>query len=408
MKNNAALVCLGSEITKGIIQDKYGMLVSKELRKLNYHMTSLQCLPDDGSVSEYLDNLIKNNSVVIITGGLGPTSDDLTRDLIAQVVGKKLVWDQDCFDRLKLKIGDKAYGANEKQAFVIEGFNLIANPNGTAEGFYGYTGDTLLISLPGPPREMEPMFYSTVLPLLRGAKEEKEIEVSTFLIPEAKLEELTASIDCNVSWGTRFQDYLISVYIKGEEADKAYNELEKLISSSLMVKGHHNPVDILTSTLLEKNLTIATCESCTGGLASKLLTDKAGSSEYFLGGICSYANSAKENILNIDKNIINTYGAVSNEVAVLMAENALRLFSSDVAFSITGVAGPGKSENKKVGTVCFAFAAKNKETQCVKLSLWGTKRETIRRKATIVAFLLSHFYIEGSNLIDICSKWLYI
>ena len=408
MKNNAALVCLGSEITKGIIQDKYGLLVSKELRKLNYHMTSLQCLPDDGSVSEYLEQLIKNNSLVIITGGLGPTSDDLTRDLIAKTIGRKLLWSEESFSRLKAKIGDRAYGANEKQAYIIEGFSPLENLNGTAEGFYGYVEDTLLISLPGPPHEMEPMFYSSVLSLLKKGKAEKEIEVSTFLIPEARLEEITTSIDLPISWGTRFQEYLISLYIKGEQADKAYEELEKIVSSSLLMKGHHTPIEIITKTLLDNNLTISSCESCTGGLASKLLTDQAGSSQYFLGGLCSYSNEAKQNILNIDAEIINKYGAVSTEVAVLMAENALKLFNTDVSFSITGVAGPGESENKKVGTVCFGFAAKGKETQCVKLNISGSNRATIRKKSAMVAFLLSHFFIQDKQLIDIIAKWVYI
>lgn len=153
----ASLIVIGSELTRGIISDKHGQLVSRELTKLGYHISQIVAIPDDGTIEQILHALLKSNDVIIITGGLGPTSDDMTRQAISDVAGRKLVKNEAAYSRLYKRVGERIHGANEKQAYFPEGFETILNPNGTAEGFYGYAGNTLLISLPGPPREMEPM-----------------------------------------------------------------------------------------------------------------------------------------------------------------------------------------------------------------------------------------------------------
>lgn len=412
--STASLIVIGSELTRGIIQDKHGQLVSKELTKIGYHISQMVAIPDDGTIEGVLHALIKKNDVIIITGGLGPTSDDMTRLCVADVAGKKLVKDEDAYERLYKRVGERIFGANEKQAYFPEGFKTILNPNGTAEGFYGYAGETLIISLPGPPREMEPMFRQNVIPYLAsltGHEFKPRLEYSTFLIAEAKLEELTKEVSSELSWGTRFQDYRISLYAEGEKdlCEKAMEELQNRCSKELIVPGDNTALSNLTTLLREKGLTISTAESCTGGLCAMLLTEEAGSSCYFNGSVVSYAPSVKMGLLDVKKETIDTYGTVSTQCAIEMAEGALKKTGSDFAFSVTGVAGPDKSEGKDVGTVCFGFAGKNRESEALMLRFTSWGRASVRRKSATAAFILMRCFIEHKeNLIDITQRWHYI
>ena len=412
--STASLIVIGSELTRGIIADKHGQLVSKELTKIGYHISQIVAIPDDGTIEGVLNALIKKNDVIIITGGLGPTSDDMTRICVADVAGKKLVRDNGAYERLYKRVGERIHGANEKQALFPEGFKTILNPNGTAEGFYGYAGETLIISLPGPPREMEPMFRQNVIPYLAsltGHEYKPCIEYSTFLIAEAKLEELTKDVSSEVSWGTRFQDYRISLYAEGEKdlCEKSMEALQERCGKELIVPGDNTALSNLTNLLRKEGLTISAAESCTGGLCSMLLTEEAGSSIYFNGSVVSYAPEVKMGLLGVKNETIEKYGTVSTQCAIEMAEGALKKTGSDFAFSVTGVAGPDKSEGKAVGTVCFGFAGKNRESEALMLSFTSWGRASVRRKSATAAFILMRCFIEHKeNLIDIISRWHYI
>lgn len=413
-RENASLIVIGSELTEGIIADKHGQLVSRELTALGYHMNQIVAIPDDGTVGHVLKALLKKNDIVIITGGLGPTSDDMTRSAVAEAAGKALVKDEAAFARLYKRVGERIWGANEKQAYFPEGFATLLNPNGTAEGFYGEAGDTLLFCLPGPPREMSPMFYDHVLPYLaalKGHHNRKRLEYSTYLIAEAKLEELTKEASPLINWGTRFQEYRISLYADGEEGEalKAIERLRAMCGADLIADGDITALGALTSLLRERKLTLSTAESCTGGLAAMLLTEEAGASTYFPGGVVSYSPDVKENVLGVRPETVESHGVVSLECAAEMAEGVRMKTHSDYALSITGVAGPDRSEGKEVGTVCFGFAGKDRGTETVMLhfSSWG--RASVRRKSATAAFILMRAFIEGKGpLIDITTKWNYI
>lgn len=409
--STASLIVIGSELTRGIIQDRHGQLVSRELTHIGVHMNEIVALPDDGSVSHVLSALKKNNDIIIVTGGLGPTGDDMTRNAIAESYGVPLVEDTSCMEFLRKRLGSRASGANLKQAYIPEGFSVMPNPNGTAPGFYGTDGKSLILALPGPPREMEPMFFSYALPVIRRALELPESErdeYSSFITAEARLEELMEQCGPGLDWGTRFQDYKISVYVSGsdkEKRDNAVSLLMKEVGPFRLVPGCVDALDILIAKLKEKNLTICVSESCSGGLASECLTSRPGSSSFFLGGVVSYAPSVKMNVLKVDEEIVEQYGVVSAECAKAMADGVRKICSSDVAFSITGVAGPDKSEGKAVGTVYLGFSSKEHETQSVLLdfSSWG--RDSVRRKAVVSAFLLTACYIDGMNVSDIVKGW---
>ena len=407
----ASIIVIGTELTRGIIEDKHGSLISRELTHLGVHVSEIVALPDDGSIESVLGALMRSSDMVIITGGLGPTSDDMTRSVIAEAAGKKLVRDEESWAFLLNKLGDKAYGANSRQAMIPEGFFAIPNPNGTAPGFYGYGGSTLLISLPGPPREMHPMFYDSVLPIVKAKldlKDGERDEYSSFITAEAKLEELYESVDPELDWGTRFQDYKISLYVSGKtKADRnaAIAKLRALVGEHRLEDGDTDALSILINSLTERNATVSAAESCSGGLISELLTSRPGSSRYMVGSVTSYAPSVKENVLGVKHETIEKYGTVSSECALEMAEGVRKLTASDYSLSVTGVAGPDKDEGKDVGTVYLGFSAKDGRAESVLLrfSSWG--RESIRRKAAVSAFLLLSSFIKGERVSAIVSSW---
>ncbi len=407
----ASIIVIGTELTRGIIEDKHGSLISRELTHLGVHVSEIVALPDDGTIESVLGALMRSSDMVIITGGLGPTSDDMTRSVIAEAAGKKLVRDEESWTFLLNKLGNKAYGANSRQAMIPEGFFAIPNPNGTAPGFYGYGGNTLLISLPGPPREMHPMFYDSVLPIVKAKldlKDGERDEYSSFITAEAKLEELYESVDPELDWGTRFQDYKISLYVSGKtKADRnaAIAKLRALVGEHRLEDGDTDALSILINSLTERNATVSAAESCSGGLISELLTSRPGSSRYMVGSVTSYAPSVKENVLGVKHETIEKYGTVSSECALEMAEGVRKLTASDYSLSVTGVAGPDKDEGKDVGTVYLGFSAKDGRAESVLLrfSSWG--RESIRRKAAVSAFLLLSSFIKGESVSAIVSRW---
>ncbi len=408
---NVSLIVVGTELTHGIIEDKHTAVVARECSHLALNFRESILVADDATINEVLPGVLKENDVVIITGGLGPTSDDMTRSSIAESAGRKLVKDEKVWAHLRETLKERAYGANEKQAYIPEGFTVIENPNGTAPGFWGKVNNTLLVSLPGPPREMRPMFYDSVIPLLVslfGLEKEEREEYSVYALAEAKLEELTKEADSALSWGTRFQDYKISLYVSGKDKevrDRAVEKLKTLIGERRVEEGDVSSLGILVETLKKEKATIAVAESCTGGLASSLLTSLPGSSEYMLGGVVSYAVSVKKSILGVTDDTVLNYGVVSEECASEMADGVRKVTGADYSFSITGVAGPDKSENKDVGTVSFGFSGKNRKTETVTLHLPSWGRESIRRRASVIAFILMRSYIEKENIHFIVESW---
>lgn len=415
----AALFIIGTELTRGVISDRHGRLVSSQLTQLGYRVERIIILPDDGTVANHLRECVKTCDVVLVTGGLGPTSDDRTRSIVADLAGVELVRDPLAFEALYQRMGERIWGANEQQTMIPEGFEVIPNPNGTACGFRGFVRvderEVLVVALPGPPREMDPMFFNHVRPLLgelSGHDDFERSDYSTYLLAESKLEELCRSVAVEgLEWGTRFQEQTISLYIAGGNREKRTAMVEKLrslVGPLLIVDGDVQPVELLIRELKERGQSIATAESITAGLVSKLLTDQSGSSAWYWGGVNVYANEAKTRLLGVKEETLSTFGAVSVECAAEMAEGMLNQSSAEWALSVTGIAGPGGgSEEKPVGTVCFGFASRTRETQSVQMLLSAYSRDIMRRRAATVAFLLGTLYIQGGRLLDTVKKWQY-
>ncbi len=406
-----SLVVIGTELTRGIIEDKHTSVVAREITHLGLHFRESVQTADDGTIKEALSFLLPHNDIVIITGGLGPTADDMTRAAIAEAAGRKLVRDEGAWKHLVETLGERAYGANEKQALIPEGFSIIPNPNGTAPGFYGECGHSLLVSLPGPPREMRPMLYDSVLPLIAGRyglERDERDEYTSLITAEAKLEEMCEKADSTLEWGTRFQDYRISLYVSGKDRktrDDAVEKLKSLIGEHRIENGDTSALELLVSTLKERNATISCAESCTGGLAASLLTSIPGSSEYMLGGVVSYSPEVKKGVLGVKESTVEKYGVVSEECAREMADGVREKTYSDCAFSVTGVAGPDKSEGKEVGTVCFGFSGSGRKTETVTLHFPSWGRESIRRRSSVTAFILMKAFILGEDIKGIVSSW---
>lgn len=412
--DGVAILIIGTELTEGIIQDSHAKFLTSRLTELFFHVNEIVTIADDNSINEILSKLVNKHSVIIVTGGLGPTGDDMTRNSIAELAHVPLVKDEESFERLYKKVGERIHGANEKQAWFPKGFTPIVNPYGTADAFYGYCGSSLLFALPGPPREAHPLFEDEVVNILirlNNIKVEKREEYSTFLIPEAKLEDACNIVDPTLNWGTRFQDYKISLFLSGGDKARRENAIVKLkgiLGSQLLLDGNVDILNLVTEKLCSKGETVSVAESCTGGFLAKLLTDKGGSSLYFKGGVVSYSESVKKNLLGVRESTIREFGQVSEECAVEMAEGVLKLINSDYSVSVTGVAGPGESEGKKVGTVCFSIASKKYQSYSVKLEFMSISRDATRRRACVAGLLLLNEYIDKMGLVDIKGGWPYI
>jgi nicotinamide-nucleotide amidase len=415
-----AVFVIGTELTRGVIADKHCPVIASQLTRLGYVIDRMVVVPDDGTIDSVLQDCVDSCDVILLTGGLGPTSDDMTRQSVASLAEVPLVRDQGSFEHLYARIGERIWGANEQQTMIPQGFEAIANPNGTAPGFKGFVPrDERLVAcaaMPGPPREMDPMFFDEVLPWLgslRGHDDFTRDEYSTFMIPESKLEELCRTVsEDDVQWGTRFQDLKISLYLVGKDHEarkRMASRLSAAVGPSLVVEGDVMPVDLLVGELQKRHMTVSCAESCTAGYAAKLLTDRPGSSEWFWGGAVTYANEAKVRLLGVKEQTLSTDGAVSGRCVIEMAEGMRASSGTDIAFSISGIAGPsGGSEEKPVGTVWFGFAGKDRKSQAVQLRISSWGRESVRRKSAVVALLLAALYCKGDDLLDTAGKWQYI
>ena len=421
---NVSLFIIGTELTRGIIADRHGQLMANELTHLGYHVNRIVIVPDDGTLGTVLRQCLQESDIVILTGGLGPTSDDMTRSLVASIAQVELVKDEQSYQDLYKRIGDRINGSNSRQVYFPKGFRPIINPKGTAPGFTGIIPfeknekkcEILCYAMPGPPVEMHEMFYKRVLPelaLLSGHQDYERDEFSTFLIPESKLEEACAlGAEEGLQWGTRVQEYRTSLYISGGSKERRLSmkqQIEAIVGIGLVEEGDLEAVDILSRYLEEHRQTISCAESCTGGLVSKLLTDRPGSSKWFWGSAVSYANDAKMDMLHVDKSIIDTDGAVSARCVEAMAEGIRRQSDSDCAIAISGIAGPdGGTDEKPVGLIWFGFASKTQPVVSVKVKISSFGRASVRRRAAVAACLLAFSYLNGIDLLDRVRSWQYI
>ncbi len=395
-KITAAVLAVGTELTDGIIQDIHGKYIASLLKEIGVRTKKILFIPDEEELfySE-VTGLISLCDIIIITGGLGPTSDDLTREVVARSTDKKLVFHDSIWLSLTGRLhGRKIAQTNRKQAMIPEGFSILENHHGTAPGFWGVVGDqSILCALPGPPQELRPMLEEQLLPEIVNHFDfdmEATIIGTSMMVPESLLEEaLLEARRGTVQWSTRVEPFRIIFTLYGdtkEQLKKVFQSVEEKLGRD---KIRERVLDIslrIVDILKERSLLLVTAESCTGGLIGKLITDIPGSSSVFWGAFVTYSNSAKKNILGVEENVLLEHGAVSKETVRAMAKGALDGSDADISVAVSGIAGPeGGSDDKPVGTVWVGIRTKDGAKE-IKHRLHGS-RDVVRRVASVAALL---------------------
>ncbi len=374
----AEILCVGTELLIGDIVNTNAAYLSKKLSENGifvYHHTVVG--DNDGRLREALADALGRSDIVVMTGGLGPTYDDMTKETVSSVMGKKLVRHEESEKRILAYFArtDRVPTPNNmKQALMPEGAAVFENNFGTAPGCAIESDGKTVVMLPGPPKEMKPMFDDEVLPyLLRNSTEVLVSEnVNIFGMGESSVEEklrdiMTSGDNPTVAPYVNDGEVRVRVTARAENRERAkkliapiVEKIKKIIGDFVYGVDAVSLENAVVKTFAEKGLALASAESCTGGLISKRITDIPGSSAMFGYGVCTYANEAKEKILGVKHETLEKYGAVSKETAREMAEGLLRLSSADVAVCTTGLAGPGGGSGEKpVGLVYLAVGTKD-------------------------------------------------
>lgn len=393
---NIEIVNTGSELMLGFVLNTHQQWLCRQFTDHGYLVSRQVAIADTAAqIKTAVSEAMPRANLIVTTGGLGPTSDDLTRDVIAELLGKRLVEDPAIVAHIESFFATRNRPMPAKtriQAMVPEGATVISNANGTAPGLAMQTSNGWLIMLPGPPRELRPMFTNQVVPLLEKLFPRPEAFVCKVLkttgvgesAVEEKVEPLLADLfkqGLEIGYCARVGEVDVRLVGRGPNGSTLVAEAEKIVRHKMgsFVYGiEGEPLDtVIVRTLTANRKTLALAESCTGGFIANRITNVPGSSEVFLAGFVTYSNEAKEKFLGVRGETLKAHGAVSAETAREMAEGARARTGADYAISVTGIAGPGGgTPEKPVGTVYMALA-RNGET-IVKQHKNSYDRETFK------------------------------
>lgn len=415
---HAEIIAVGTEILLGQIVDTNTRLVGQVLADLGIDVY-YQTVVGDNEVrmKAAIDLAAKRSDLVILTGGLGPTKDDLTKQVVAAYLGKQLVEDEAAMLKIKrhFEISQRKMTANNRlQALYIEGSKPLANETGLAVGdFYQAEQGPDFMLLPGPPSELRPMLFKVALPLLKQAYRQDQLLSSRVLrffgIGESQLaSQLDDLIETqtNPTIAPYAKDNEVTLRLTAsakdeQEAQALLDGLESKIAKRcgqyLYGYGDDNSLSqVVMTKLIEKHLTITAAESLTGGQLQAALTSIPGASQAFMGGFVTYANYAKEKLLAIPAEVIDKHGSVSEQTAILMAEQAKQKLGADVGVSLTGVAGPDSLEGQPVGTVWIGIAYRNKAGYAQKFH-FPRQRKYVQARAVLTALDLVRKELLSEN-----------
>lgn len=408
---NAEIISVGTELLLGQVVNLDTAIVAQELSGLGINLLYSAVVGDNVErLKHAVNTAISRSDLLIMTGGLGPTTDDLTKETTAACAGKKLVLHQPSLDRILNYFNEKKVSSNqEKQAWLPEGCTVFQNDNGTAPGcaFQAQNGCTVIM-LPGPPSELTPMLKNYVVPFLK--KEQEYVIVSHNVhiygrgeAPVAQmLDDLMDGENPTLAPYAKEGECYMRVTAKApteEEADAMcqplIEEIKRRVGDFVYSVDVETLEELVVSELKAKGKKLATAESCTGGLLSKRITDVPGSSEVFEMGCVTYANQAKEDLLSVSHETLEQYGAVSPQTAREMAEGIVRRSGSDLGIGITGIAGPdGGTAEKPVGLIYIALSDGE--------HTWVTKRSPIGRTKSREW----HRHCAASQALDMVRRWL--
>ena len=392
--HNAVILSIGDEILRGKIVDTNFAYIAKQLYLMGLNVSAHYTFPDTEEwICAGISEAAERAEIIILTGGLGPTRDDATRNGLARFLGRKLVLNQrvakkicDFFSRRNIEMPEN----NLVQAYLPEGAVPMENNEGTAPGIFVKYKSKMIFLLPGPPREMMDVFKSVRL-ILQKELQLKPKSFATFKtigVPESLIAEWIGEIELPESVEVAFYPSLsgVDIYIKSDSSDaieSAENILSKKLQNYTFAREENRKIEAVIGEILRsRNETLAVAESCTGGMLASRIVDISGSSDYFLGGVVSYANSTKINILGVDAKTLSRYGAVSRQVAEQMAIGVRNKLGSTYSIAITGIAGPtGGTPKKPVGLVYVSLSAADK-TYVRKYNLVGGRNAIRTRSAS--------------------------
>ncbi len=371
-----AVFCIGTELTRGELVNTNGAWISAALTDLGFEVTEEVVVDDDRErVVATLARLAETAKVIVCTGGLGPTTDDLTTEAVAQLLGVPLERDGASLEHVRRrleKFGRALGDSNAKQADFPRGAEILPNPIGTAPGFGVSLGKAVAFFMPGVPREMKRMFDEQVTPRIRplAPSTSHQIRLRTFGLPESLVGERLAGVEAahpgvTIGYRAHFPEIEVKVLARAatpaearDVSERAAVEVRRRLSDVVYGDADDTFAGVVGRALRTRGYTLAIAESCTGGLVGHMVTREPGASDFLLVDAVTYANSAKTRLLGVSEDVLRGHGAVSAEVAAAMAEGVRRVSDATLALSLTGVAGPtGGSPQKPVGTVFLAIAS---------------------------------------------------
>ena len=399
----AEIIAIGSELLTPFHSDTNSLWLTEKLNAVGLEVKQKTIVGDDDArLEETLRDALRRSRVVIATGGLGPTEDDITRKIAARALGRRLLLDEKVLEGIRAKFmrwGRKMPEINARQAMIIEGAEVLDNPHGSAPGMYLEHEGRSVILLPGPPREMRPMYETYVGPKLAAKAGDLRVVRRVLRVSglgESAVDERIAPVYTqyqNPQTTILFNRSEIEIHLTAQgkteqEAelllDGLAGQIEERLGDAVFAFRGEQMEEIVGLRLAVNGFTLAVAESCTGGLVAQRLTEVPGSSSYFKEGVVTYSNEAKVRLLGVPSDLIGEYGAVSAPVAEAMAEGVRERAETDFGLAVTGIAGPsGGTEDKPVGLVYVALAD-DAHTEHRKLLLPGD-RQLIRWRASQAA-----------------------
>jgi len=413
----AEIITIGDEILIGQIVDTNSQWIAHELNSIEIEIVKKTSISDNKvEIFKAIDLAKLNADLIVLTGGLGPTDDDYTKDALSEYFKSKLVINYDTLKQIERLISQRGGELNERnrnQALAPDNCKVIANNLGTAPGlWFEFEGKTL-ISMPGVPFEMKEMMINYILPELKKNSTNVHIIhklVLTQGISESKLaeklEEWESKLPAELKLAYLPSPGIIKLRLTAKGTDKLMldkaindniNKLTKVIPDYICGFDAEALEEILAKALIEKSITISAAESCTGGNISHLITSIPGSSSYFKGSVIAYSNEIKEKILGVNISILNTYGAVSKQTVEAMAIGVRQIFNTDYAVATSGIAGPtGGTDEKPVGTIWIAVS--NHNGVISKKFLFGDQRDRNIQRASLTALNMVLKQINNKEL----------
>lgn len=408
----ADILSIGNELLTGLAENTNAGYLSRRLWESGIMVREQRVIPDDlKAINRSLKRSLANSELVICTGGLGPTDDDVTREAVAGTLGRSLTLDRSLLQKLEHFFAGRGYkmpDSNQKQAMIIEGSIVLDNPHGTAPGALIEEGSRSIVLLPGPPGEMKPMFEHLVLPHLASKIAARAVSMVKTLrcvgIGESMLEtiikEAGEPAGYELSLAARGLEVALQLKARGKRQDvqavldESADRLRRILGASVYGEDDRTLAGAVGDQLRRKHLTISFAESCSGGLLADAITDMPGSSKFFQASMVTYSEAAKVKLLGVDPALLEMEGAVSEATAVAMAQGVRRISGSDLGVGITGIAGPDSDRSgRPVGTVYLSLAREGGEI-CRQLKLHGTRRVIKERSVQAVLALLWHALVE--------------